>query len=820
VQLLDPRLRIALRLPTLVFFLLTCWFGLLSYVTFAYLQFLRHQLFGWLEFFVLFHHILYWGALLPGLLSIADDLSTRRPAAWIVAAGSVAYGVWLLFHPVLPTLVNDLRSLIVGLAALATPLAFATIDHLATRRSVDWDSFVMTSERGNRRALQTTAAAAIYMWLLFAAIAATRIWASGDSRLQGFDHAAAVLWSLSLHLAAAAVLYLVIGLIPGAVPWPRLRYMLRIAVIAAAGCFVVARVVCPTVAFRGLVATSVAAVLGVSGAFIWSGLALRMAASAGQQAWSDLDVVMMSVHPGKSSRSATVIFSVLAIVAYVAIESIAKSDWYFLLQKIIAFAIGIAALIAAYRLPDVRRQRTIALTLVVFVTIVAGRMLAAGTQPAGRLMLAVDRYAAYDPSLMLIDSALSVSSTDLADLTTFLVAHSNVAQARPAAVDFVDSLHTGSHPRPHIFLFVVDSLRRDYLSPYNPEVDFTPAIHAFAADSLTFTRAFTRYGGTGLSEPAIWSGAMLPHKEYVTPFAPMNALEKLVTAENYHRLISVDSILRQLLTPSANLQELDAGIPNRQYDACRTFLEIQAALPGVIRDGRPVFVFTQPQDVHLANVAIDRVQRPASAYAGFYAPYAARLERLDACFGKFIEYLKETGLYEHSIVILTSDHGDSLGDEGRWGHAYTVFPEVIRVPLIVHSPRDLQRGSADPDTVAFTTDITPTLYKLLGHDPRDREPLFGMTLVDTNASAVAKRRQQRYLVASSYGPVYGLVSENGEQLYLVDGVNTAEFRYDLRQGMNGVATTVTSRERETAAHAIREQVLEISRFYGSEPQGK
>ena len=119
-------------------------------------------------------------------------------------------------------------------------------------------------------------------------------------------------------------------------------------------------------------------------------------------------------------------------------------------------------------------------------------------------------------------------------------------------------------------------------SPYNSAVRFTPAIDEFARESetLTFTRAYTRYGGTGLSEPAIWSGALLPHKEYVTPFAPMNALEKLLASENYHRLISLDSILRQLLTPSPDVRELDAGIQNRQYETCRTLGEIRTVMPG------------------------------------------------------------------------------------------------------------------------------------------------------------------------------------------------------------------------------------------------
>jgi hypothetical protein len=818
---MDPRLRIALRLPTIVFFLLTCWFALLSYVPFAYLQFLRHQLFGWLEFFVVFHNILYWAALLLGLLSVADDLAARRPAAWSVAVIFATFGVWLLFNPMLRTLRSDRRSLIVGLSALTVPLALALIDHLAVVRRMKWDALASSSKIGRGRALQTTAAGAIYMWLTFAAIAAVRIGGFGDGRLTLVDHALALWWSFSVHLAAAAAMFLIVAVLPAAVRSPRVRYLLRMTVIAGVGAFVVARVVCPAIAFRGWLAVSVAGVLGVSGAIIWSGLALRIAVDAPQQVDSDLDIVMMRAGPPHGYWTVPIGLMLLALLGYVVIEGVSKFDWYFLLQKLIGFAMWIAVLVVVYRvdrLPDARRRRMITVAMVGAVMIVSGRILAAGTAAAGRLMLAVDHYAAYNPSLMLIDNALSMSSSELADLTTFLVGFSNVTTAQPASVDFVDSLHSSGAPRPHIFVFVIDSLRRDYLSPYNPAVHFTPAIQAFAAESLTFTRAFTRYGGTGLSEPAIWSGTMLAHKEYVIPFAPMNALEKLVTAENYHRLISVDSILRQLLTPSPAIRELDAGIQNRQYDSCRTFAEIRATLPDAIRDGRPAFVFTQPQDIHLANVALDREQRADDAYAGFYPPYAARLERLDACFGKFIQNLKDTGLYESSVVILTSDHGDSLGDEGRWGHAYTVFPEVIRVPLIVHAPKDVRGGvSAGTDIVAFTTDVTPTLYKLLGYEPRDREPLFGMTLISPDPNAVAKRRQRRYLVASSYGPVYGLVSNNGQELYIVDGVNTAEHRYEFDGTLSGRATTISESERASASSAIREQVLEIARFYSIEP---
>ena len=108
---------------------------------------------------------------------------------------------------------------------------------------------------------------------------------------------------------------------------------------------------------------------------------------------------------------------------------------------------------------------------------------------------------------------------------------------------------SGEPRKPHIFLFVVDSLRRDYLSPYNPAVRFTPAIEEFAKDSVVFKRAFTRYGGTGLSVPAIWTGGMVLHKQYVTPFDPMNTLLKMLEADNYRRVMSMDSVVVQLMRP-------------------------------------------------------------------------------------------------------------------------------------------------------------------------------------------------------------------------------------------------------------------------------
>ena len=264
---------------------------------------------------------------------------------------------------------------------------------------------------------------------------------------------------------------------------------------------------------------------------------------------------------------------------------------------------------------------------------------------------------------------------------------------------------------------MVDSLRPDYLSAYNRAVTFTPNIARFASESLTFRNAFTRFGATGLSVPAIWAGAALPHKRYFLPFTPMNALMKLLQANGYLGLMAMDSVVAQLLPRDADLIELERGVPVMDYDLCRTLDELGAKVSAAA-GGRPLFAYALPQNLHMSHVR----SRPVPAgerYNGFVAPLAAEVHRLDRCFGSFLDDLKRQRRYDNSVIVLTADHGDSLGEDGRWGHSYTLVPEVVSVPLIVHLPAALDGDAAvDVDAVALSTDITPTLYAALGYHPR------------------------------------------------------------------------------------------------------
>ena len=529
-----------------------------------------------------------------------------------------------------------------------------------------------------------------------------------------------------------------------------------------------------------------------------------------------------------SSRSrwiSAIGLGVTAVAAQGVIARVATFDWEFMLQKLATLAFWLVAFAFVHAWTRDRHSRR-----ALWIAPAAVLALFAGTQmaiprlhaltPGARWTpeFALDGYAAVDPSFRIARDTLgSGTPSDAAAFYTYLREHAGIQDQtiQPVSIDFVDTWNRSERP-PHLFLFIIDSLRRDYVSAYNDAVTFTPAIDAFADDSYVFRRAFSRYAGTGLAVPSIWAGAMLVHKQYVTPFAPTNALEKLVAAKGYQRLITEDHLTDELFSPAPESIGLDHHVPEMLHTFCRTMGELGAHLEGY-RGAAPLFVMTRPLDLHIGNIA--SATTPAGeSYPGFYGPYAARVKRIDACFGEFVATLKRAGLYDDSIIVITSDHGDSLGEGERWGHGFTAFPEVLRIPLIVHvPPRRRANLSADLARVSFSTDITPTLYTLVGEPPaavrthKTRDLLMGTSLFVDPSADLSWRRRESYLIASSYGPVFGLLSQNGRRLYVADGVESREYAYDLHPDGTDVRVDITDAEREASREGIRLQIADIVR---------
>jgi len=277
--------------------------------------------------------------------------------------------------------------------------------------------------------------------------------------------------------------------------------------------------------------------------------------------------------------------------------------------------------------------------------------------------------------------------------------------------------------------------------------------------------------------------------------------------------MSFDSIVRPLGVPPADTIELPAGRGPTMGDFCDTLSHLEQTLV-VSPAESPLFVYALPQNVHVSYVASQ--PRPTAGYPGFHAPTAAQLARVDDCFGRFVRFLKSVDRFDNSLIVVTADHGDSLGEDGRWGHAYAGFPEIFRIPLIVHLPADMPGWQTDPSRVSFSTDIAPTIYTLLGGRADARGRLFGASLFWRDEDD-SERRREGYLLMSSYGPVYGLLTSNGSRLYVVDAINARDYAFDLAGGRSR-RVNVTAAERSLNQQRITEQLVELSTFYRYDPQ--
>ena len=824
------------RLLFAAFFLITSIYCLLAYVPFTYQQVVVGQLLPWLTTLVGIHPYLYWGALAVLAPTLLAPWKRARKTTIVFLAAMAAGGVALLLHPVLAGLENNLTSAYWCLAAMLPLLWVAILDWMAHAQALRW-SGAETAE--GRRLFRAAWMSALYLAPLYTLVLYVRAHLAHSLRFSAEQWAWAAGWSGLSHLLFFLAMFIVLDLavaVAGLSRQKRWAEFVGGTLVALALLWLVFRaIVFPPLSFRGWLADGVAAALAFALVLFSTGVSIRLAHPE-DELESGLALLMLPLRFLRRlpAWARVLFFLLLAGVTWYLSTAASQLDWEYLLQKLAVLLVWTVAFAGFYSLQRPAEGRRGSLWLYGAAAVVLAAYLGLITwqpreTPSGavesEVASTVDDYANYDVSFRLVDELLagpgggSASEPGSGAFFTFLAENTHIARSRqvaPVDIRLVENLHDAGGPKPHIFIFVIDSLRRDYLGAYNPAVTFTPAFDAFAKDSVVLQNAFTHYGGTGLSEPAIWVGGMMLHKQYVTPFQPMNTLQKLVEAENYDAYVSKDTILETVLGPAPEIHELDAHLATMYYDFCNTLGELTTTL-GARSGPRPVFVYTQPQNIHVS--VIDRegrsVPKGESFPPGFDPPYASRVARMDRCFGDFLAYLKKSGMYDNSIIVVTADHGDSLGERGRWGHAYTVFPEIVRVPLIVHLPPAMKADLAwDPQAVAFLSDITPSLYYLLGQRPILENPLLGRPLFTHTLDEQRPYEQDAYLVASSYAPVYGELTQNGRYLYIVDGVSYKDYYYDLQGDARGASLPVTEAVRAQQRALIKQQVQAIGRFYG------
>ncbi len=307
---------------------------------------------------------------------------------------------------------------------------------------------------------------------------------------------------------------------------------------------------------------------------------------------------------------------------------------------------------------------------------------------------------------------------------------------------------------PNVIVCSIETLRRDHCSLHGYHRDTTPFLRKLVGDCWVFDDAYSSSSWTRPSIASLLTGL------HPTEHGAQSYKAKLVEA-----LVTLPELL------AAHGYETAGFVSNlnvtRERWQCRqgfqTFVDegIKPAhllLPDVNRwleqrqGAEPFFIYIHTYDPHHNYNAPGQFRDMfAGDYSGplqerddlrpsvfrkrkdwgdqerryIQARYDGEIAFTDAMLSRFVAYLRAEGLWENLLFIVTSDHGEGFEERGYWGHGFSVFPEQVRVPLIIKLPAGSEGGRvAGP---AGGVDVFPTVLDVLdvGYDG----PVSGKSLL-------------------------------------------------------------------------------------------
>jgi arylsulfatase A-like enzyme len=810
---------VVLKLLWGTFFVLTSFYALLASLPYTYYAFIKSAPYAWVPWFAGHHALLYWAAVLCLAVTYQKFLRSVPITVFFVLLAIV--GVLLSFRSMLPTLQDNVRSYWVATLALF-PIVIAGALSI-------WNQYKEIGEDSQQVPLfsyATTGLVAAGIAIVY--VIATRLQAYTATRQLakfGTKDIYLTIWSVFSHFVVLVIVFSLLNLmrlLAAKTSRPRAwRWMLSSGFLFALVWVIAARFLESAFSLQGwqvqVYAASLAAALTSLGmSVVTPFLQTRVKTDVNKRRWVAPIVVSLAM-----------ILVVLFIHAF-----IGGADWNGFLLGTIALAFWIAFGACIYRLRANPAHYKISVVLAVaLIVLVSYEALQAGeifwAKPLGstddEVQRSFNQYAAQDVSFNLAHNLLGNGHHETCgEACRVMRAYTNIPDMRATFdLKLAEPLVPTSGVKPNIFFIVVDSMRPDYLGAYNKNVTFTPNMDAFAKDSFVIHNAYSPYAGTSLSEPAIWAGALLPHAHYIEPFSRVNSLEKLLRIDGYQMILSEDEVLEPLVPPAPDILRLDKDKHLwGDLELSSTLAQLEDALQKQTAGGRPVFFYSQPKNVHqfATNSLPTAAKSGWKAIPGFAYRISFEVQQVDGFLGQFFSWLKGRGLYDSSIIIVTSDHGDATGELGRSSHSLVLYPEIMRVPLIIHLPDAMRKNlSYDDSRVSSLTDITPSLYYLLGHHGIVAHPLFGRPLFASSLDELHSYHRNDLFLASDVRAAYGVLAENGRYFYATYDSPPQSYLFDLNSDPNGEHNVLTEASKSRYDQEVIDDLRAIGDFYGYKP---
>jgi arylsulfatase A-like enzyme len=311
----------------------------------------------------------------------------------------------------------------------------------------------------------------------------------------------------------------------------------------------------------------------------------------------------------------------------------------------------------------------------------------------------------------------------------------------------------GSPPEPAlgVVLVSIDTLRADRLGCYGRRPSLTPSIDAFRQDAVLFEWVIAEAPSTLPSHASIFTSLIPQHhgasvtREMALAPAHLTLTEVLrdrgFSTAAFHGGGQLDAAFgldqgfevykakghrpgdasydRFLPTVEKGLAWLE---PRRQgrfllflhtYEAHSPYTpsrEGLAALDAGYQGPLPAEISTDLlAGINTGQTALAPADRLHIEHA-----YEAEVHSVDAAFATLVEGLRRLGLYDRTLIVFTSDHGEEFGEHGKVGrHGHTLYDELLRIPLLVKYPHSWRSGQALTAQVRGI-DIAPTVLVALG----------------------------------------------------------------------------------------------------------
>jgi len=803
------------------YFALTSVYCLLAFLPYTYYSLIKSPAYSWIPWFARHHALLFWPAWVAAAVAYR---SHKKRVSYFVCFGILAcVGAFLSVRPFLAGLESNRTAYFGSVAALWAIILVVSLCEFHNSTTTE-----RAAQRDSHLSYATGCLLAVSIALLSMASAQLRSYSDTRTLPLHISDIYLTFWSLISHVVVAIILVSILNLVriaasksshPRGLGWGLFGLLIFASLWALS-----VRFLENALSFEGWLAHLYAASLAASLTLLGFSVARPFLVPDGS-----------GLRAGSARRAMplVIIATVFGGVALVLPTLVGGGDWNGIIQGTFTLLFWGVLSFCIFRLrPKLERYSVREVFAALLLSVLLYGALQATNiywaKPLGAtdddIQRSIETYAARDASFNLASRLLGKGprSEPCGELCRILREYTEIrgAQAR-FDLKLADPLVATRGERPNIFLFVIDSMRPDYLGAYNPKATFTPNLDALARDSVVVRNVWTPYAGTSLSEPAIWAGALLLHAHFMQPFERVNSLEKLLKTDGYQMVVSYDEILREILSPSDDLIEMDTDKKLwNQLEVCSTVQQAESAIDHRFDSSRPIFFYAQPKNVH-QFARNDLPQAKAANWPsqpGFNYRISFELHQVDDCMGGFIGWLKARGLYDNSIVIVTSDHGDATGELGRNSHSVVIYPEVMRVPLIVHLPKLMQNKFVhDDERISALVDITPSLYYLLGHRPIVSNPLFGHPLFTETLDELHSYHRDDLFLASDVRAAYGLLTDNGRYMYATYDSPPQSYLYDLAQDPKGEHDILTSALKKHYDEQIIAHLHEIADFYGYKP---